>query len=60
MGVKRWVESLVLLESFRKDARTLEKPVKCHIPTPLFIDIFLGLTFACWVVERSVSISLNF
>ena len=33
MGVKRWVESRVPLKSIRKDARTPEKPVKCHVPS---------------------------
>jgi hypothetical protein len=35
-GVKRSVESKVPLKSIGKDARTPEKPVKCHVPNPLF------------------------
>jgi len=42
LRVKRKVESKVPLKSIRKDARTPEKPVKCHVPNPLFKSMTLG------------------
>jgi hypothetical protein len=42
LGVKRKVESKVPLQSIKKDARTPEKPVKCHAQTPFFKGITFG------------------
>ena len=41
-GVKRSVESKVPLKSIRKDVRTPEKPVKCHVPNSLFYCVTSG------------------
>jgi hypothetical protein len=30
------------VKSIGKDARTPEKPVKCHVPNPLFFSITFG------------------
>jgi hypothetical protein len=62
LGGKRSVESKVPLKSIRKDVRTPEKPVKCHMPNSLFYCITFGGSKPShgFFIGAEVGVALNF